>query len=87
MRQRILNPNRKEFPEFGGRGIKMDPRWERLEAFLEDLGLAPPGTILGRVDPNGDYVPGNTRWVTPKELAHLRRPRRWYKKPEAKAAA
>ena len=76
MRQRVLNPNHVYFPVYGGRGITIDPRWERFENFLEDLGFAPPGMWLGRKDPNGPYAPGKALWMTRRESVTSRRPRR-----------
>jgi hypothetical protein len=87
MRRRVLDPKNADFAECGGRGITIDPRWLRFTNFLADLGLKPPGTKLWRLDQNGPFAPDNTRWMTPRESAKHRRPRRWWKKPaEAQAA-
>jgi hypothetical protein len=87
MRDRVLNPRCPDFPECGGRGITIDPRWLRFSNFLADLGPKPQGTQLWRLDQDGPFSPDNTRWLTPRESAKYRRPRRWFKKPEAQAAA
>jgi hypothetical protein len=88
MWQRVFNHNHADFPECGGRGITMDPRWLSVANFIEDMGPKPPGTQLGRLDPNGPYSPGNARWLTAMESANRRRPRRWFRKPvEAQPAA
>ena len=41
---RCYNPKSQDFPNYGGRGIKMCDRWRNsFEAFLEDMGEPPPG--------------------------------------------
>lgn len=86
MRRRCANPNHPAYSQYGGRGIVVAARWSKFLAFLEDVGPQPPGTQLGRKDPNGPYAPGNALWMTPPESANLRRPRRWWRKPEIQAA-
>jgi DNA repair protein RadD len=49
----------------GGRGITVDPRWEQFETFLADMGLRPSlRHRIDRIDKDGNYEPGNCRWVT-----------------------
>lgn len=74
MKDRILNPNHEKYPLYGGRGIAIEPRWiESFEDFLADMGERPDGKTLDRIDPNGDYTPGNVRWATTKEQRANRR--------------
>lgn len=87
MKKRCLYPKHKQYPRYGGRGIKIDNRWMSFENFFKDMGFPPEGYQLDRKNNNGDYCPENCRWVTPKENSNNKPKKiKWKKLDVAKFA-
>jgi hypothetical protein len=78
MLDRCRNPDSKNYTNYMGRGINVDPTWEDYEVFkkwaLENN--YQKGLQIDRIDNNQGYSPLNFKWSTPKEQAKNRRPRR-----------
>ena len=73
MRNRCTNPRDVNFKYYGGIGVTICERWKIFANFLADMGERPPGTSLDRINPWGNYEPGNCRWATPAEQTKNRR--------------
>lgn len=67
MVQRTTNPKASRWPDYGGRGIDLDPRWRDFATFLADMGERPDGLSIERIDNDRGYWPDNCRWATAKE--------------------
>ena len=63
MIQRCRNPKCSSYKNYGARGISVHPRWFDFRNFLADMGPKPEGFTFDRIDPNGNYEPGNCRYV------------------------
>jgi hypothetical protein len=62
-----------DYPNYGGRGIRVCERWNSFEDFLADMGEPPRARTLDRIDVNDNYRPGSVRWATASEQARNKR--------------
>ncbi len=73
MRMRCLNPRDKDYPRYGGRGIKVYSRWEAFACFLDDMGECPAGYSIERKNNADGYYPHNCSWIPLADQKHNRR--------------
>ncbi len=68
MRERCFTKTNINFPEYGGRGIKVCSRWtirggQGFQNFLADMQVRPVGKTLDRINVQGHYCKENCRWA------------------------
>lgn len=88
MVQRCHNPAHRDYPHYGGRGIRVCDQWRGhggYHQFLADVGPAPsPAHTIDRIDNDGDYAPGNVRWATRAEQNNNRGCTIWLEHPDGR---
>lgn len=82
MKSRCRDVGNGSYPHYGGRGITVCDRWLKFENFLEDMGERPGLDYqIDRRDADGNYEPGNCRWITRAENnARRKDPGGWIKR-------
>lgn len=75
MKDRCTRPGCNGYHCYGGRGITVCERWQdSFTNFWDDIKETyQPGFTLDRIDPNGNYEPGNCRWASLKTQGRNRR--------------
>ena len=77
---RCNNPKDTTFKNYGGRGIKYDPKWRVFEWFYEDMKeWYSDDLTIDRIYVEWGYSKENCRWVDRKTQARNRRNNRVYK--------
>jgi hypothetical protein len=76
MRQRCYNPKNQNYHRYGGIGVTVCFEWEKFQNFLSDMGYAPPGFQIDRINNDRGYEPGNCRWTTRLKQARNKRTNR-----------
>lgn len=65
MKTRCLNPKHKQWKDYGGRGITVDPSWMNFQQFYEDMfPTYQEHLTIERKNVNGNYTKVNCTWVT-----------------------
>jgi hypothetical protein len=79
MRRRCEVETDRQYPSYGGQGIRVCERWRTsFVTFLIDVGCKPsPKHTLDRIDNDGHYEPSNVRWATYQQQARNRRSSRY----------
>lgn len=73
MKGRCSNVNLPKYPIYGGRGITVCERWRKFQNFLSDMGQCPVGYTIERINNDGNYEPGNCKWIPAAQQAKNRR--------------
>lgn len=77
MIDRCRKDNKRYAKSYYNRGITVCERWAKFENFYEDMGDAPEGLSLDRIDVNGIYCKENCRWANNKTQQNNRQNTRY----------
>lgn len=78
IKQRCYNPKNNNYPNYGGRGVRVCDHWlgeNGFENFYENMGPRPSKDYtLERINNDGDYCNDNCKWIPKREQCWNRRP-------------
>ena len=80
MHDRCNLQSQKSYRDYGGRGIRVCERWAGSQGFanfLADMGPRPDGMTIDRINNDGNYEPGNCRWISRHDQAGNKRNNRF----------
>lgn len=80
IKKRCLFENDARYPQYGGRGIKMDPSWAESFDNFADWALCngySDDLTIERMDVNGNYCPENCTWIPLIEQANNKQDTIW----------
>lgn len=65
MMRRCYEVNNTSYNNYGAKGVSVDKGWHDFYVFIEDIPQRPSKNYsLDRIDPVGNYEPGNVKWST-----------------------
>lgn len=71
MRRRCYDEKNNRYKYYGAKGVTVCERWKNsFENFLEDMGKAPDGCSIERINLEEGYNKNNCKWATVKEQAN-----------------
>ena len=74
IKKRCRSSSCPDWGRYGGRGIDVCDEWaDSFEKFYAYMGDPPKGYQIDRADNDGNYEPGNCKWVTPEENGNNKR--------------
>ena len=77
IRKRCLNPRDRAYKWYGGRGIDVDKNWDTFDGFIRDMGIAPNGLTIERIDVDKGYSKENCKWAALIEQARNKTTTLW----------
>jgi len=76
---RCHHPSDRSFKDYGAKGVIVCAVWRNdFSAFFSYMGDCPEGYSLDRIDPTGNYEPGNCRWILKSKQNGNRRNCRYF---------